>query len=242
MLMDVYVFGTALLFCLAECSELDSKFQGGQEDWKFKFENDVPRFMAVVPGKCKTKIDEKLLSSAVKVAGGNPHDKQFDQGVPERLKLRQHDVMSFSWKLMRKADGKVQILMNREPVTMKDQGANPSLMVSSNQERGLPYHLCLEASANAKDAAGKALRFIYAVMRLRCYYENPNTGVAGDSLERVAALISWDLPSCDAEGFAVEVGLAVAREPDSPHYGAFGYLAKYEDLDFFLQYVLRRWV
>ncbi|GAQ83095.1 hypothetical protein KFL_001350190 [Klebsormidium nitens] len=130
----------------------------------------------------------------------NPHEKHFDETVPERFKLRQHDVVALSWKLMRKADGKVQILLDGEPVTMKDQGVDPMLMVSSTQEEGLPYHLRGEASTNVKDAS-----------------------VAGDSLERVATLLSWDPPCGEVQGFAVEVGLAVAHETVSPHYDAVKY-------------------
>ncbi|GAQ77877.1 hypothetical protein KFL_000050140 [Klebsormidium nitens] len=93
MLMDVYLDGVGCVFCSAESSELEEEFQGCQEEWEFKHPKNVG---------CKAVVK-----------GTRPSD--VEQTIRRRFAIPVHDkdaVLSFSWKLIRKADGKLQTLLH----------------------------------------------------------------------------------------------------------------------------------
>ncbi|GAQ80682.1 hypothetical protein KFL_000590350 [Klebsormidium nitens] len=114
MLMDVYVAGRGLLFCSTECAVSDYGCQpaGCQPAWKQTVRNVCK---ADMNGMHATEAEGDLNSALQQIPSGN-------DGVPEdwfesrRLPLHEQGNVHFSWKLMRKADGKIQILLDRKPV------------------------------------------------------------------------------------------------------------------------------
>lgn len=121
MLMDIFVEGKGVVFCSAEGTELDPSVQGFQDDQDFEMYKDVCR--AVVRADCEPEGKEQWQWESNKVGG---YYRSFNRrrlrsdiwdpwSAAGRSKLKR-DGMVFSWKLMRKSDGKVKIPLDMEPV------------------------------------------------------------------------------------------------------------------------------
>ncbi|GAQ77891.1 hypothetical protein KFL_000050280 [Klebsormidium nitens] len=240
MLMDVHVGGEGLLFCSAEGSEMDPNFQGRQEDWEFENHGDR-NCMAVVTGMLEPGAQERIVSAFQEV-GRNHHDKGYRSEAPARLSLLEQDVILFSWRLMRKADGAMQVLLDQEPVTVKDQGAQPYHMCMEEVHKpGVPYHLRLEAKRAVSDGEGVEWDHFQTLMRMRCYFKNPHGDGSVGFTTRMAALRAWDPPAAESRGFSVEVGIVTycGGHPDD-EYLIWQYVEDF-DFRFLLKNVLRRW-
>lgn len=240
MLMDVHVRGQALLFCSADGSEMDPSFQGRQEDWEFDNPRDR-KCMAVVAGTHEPGAQERILS-AFREVGRNHHEKGLRPEAPERLRLFEQDVILFSWRLMRKADGAVQALLDKEPVTVKDQGVYPNHVLCNLGDQDTAYHLRLEAKAAVKDEDGVQWDFFKTLMRLRCYFDKPGNGSGADHRSGLDYLAAWESPTTESKGFSVEVGIVHYSSQDAyDDYFNWQYVGD-SDLKFLLKNVLRRWI
>lgn len=250
MLMDVHVRGEGLLFCSADGTEMDPNVQGRQENWEFfqglpeDWESNDPRdrkCMAIVTGLHEPGAQDRIIS-AFQDVGRNHREPRFHYECPERLTLLEHDVILFSWRLMRKADGAVQALLEKEAVTVKDYGAQPCHMcIEEIHKAGVPYHLRLEAKAAVNDEDGVQWDHFQTLMRLRCYFRNPYVDGSVGYSARMAALSAWDPTAADSQGFAVEVGI-VKYTPGHPDdtYLDWQYVGDF-DFRFLLKNVLRSW-
>lgn len=116
MLVDIYLNDEGILFCSVESSELGQKMQGCRKPDCQDFEECG----AVLKGAHKSVRQERLCATLLQKMIGFEQvyqntRKPAAKVTKERILqvMRKPDVISFSWKLMRKADGKIQTLLDR---------------------------------------------------------------------------------------------------------------------------------
>lgn len=228
MLMDVHVKGEGLLYCSADCTELERTSAGCKEDREsgnYSWEGGTCK--AVVRGIVDPGADLKLYQAIQEVVNNVEPGQYYDARAPKRLRLRKQDTVLFSWKLLRKSDGKLQKLLEREAITWKDAG---DTILPKDGE--LYHHRAEAASAAIKDKDGLEWGFFRVMMRLRSYFKgrsvNENHFHGSQTFE-------------DSRGYAVEVGI-VRDCPWQSHdpYCAFLYLDE-SDFKFLLKNVLQGW-
>jgi hypothetical protein len=200
LLMDVYVNDEGLLFCSADGSELETDWRGCQGSSEIFPEWSLPWVIKAVVGGVVEEGREQDLHTAVKEVADR-HSKALEKYRPLRKYTPHTGVqLLFSWKLMRKSDGRVQVLFDRELVSHLDHDGFYPERVGSDRVR---YH-CLEAQAPVLGSSGvKWWGFFLEVMRLRCCY-NKHVEEAGAS--------SADQATCHSQAFAVEVGIVIDPE------------------------------
>jgi hypothetical protein len=191
MLMDVHVKGEGLLYCSADCTELERTSAGCEEDWEY--DSEVGTCKAVVRGIVDPGSDLELYQAIQEVVDKVGPGQYYDARALTRLKLRKQDTVLFNWKLLRKSDGKVQKLLDREAITWKDVGSAPGIQ----NDDGI-YHHRAEASAALKDKDGSEWGFFRVMMRLRSYFKGGNVNE-----NHFHGIQTFE----DSQGYAVEVGI-----------------------------------
>ncbi|GAQ80391.1 hypothetical protein KFL_000530185 [Klebsormidium nitens] len=183
MLMDVYLRGESFVFCSAECSELE--VAGYQDDWMFQ-----NGYYFDCEGVCKAVVRAFVNPPGLKedVSSAVKHVASLDeQQVSRWPKPERQEVLLFSWKLMRKSDGKIQNLLDHEPMSL------------SHRTFLLHPEYRFEALAPVRDPENLDWTLFKALMRLRSYREEQKA-------------VQWDgwtsNPPQKQEEYAVEVGIS----------------------------------
>jgi hypothetical protein len=219
MLMDVYVRGEAVLSCSADGADLDKDY-GDQYCWP----GNVRKLSRAVVKAEQT--DERLFSVTQEMKKFlNPVDQDdiFLGRVmpPDPPYYRAQDVLHYSWKVMRKSDGRLLRLVDEEPATYTDARAGSGGMLVNlgaaqgdlNVARGFYVLRAVAPLKDADDLEWPWLEEPYrAVMRLRCHvvesFDDENHTFPDTS-----------------DGFSIEVGLAKQIMADNCFYHDMAYLS-----------------
>lgn len=190
MLMDVHLRGEDFAFCSAECSEMEVGDWQSKERNRYRYD-DLWRedaCKAVVRAFNQSGAREDASSAVKHVV--SPSEQQTNNWPKPELQ----ELLLFSWKLMRKTDGKVLILLDYEPASLTPEKCHLRPEYRTDSDR-------FQASAPIRDPEGSEWTLFKALMRLRCCREDP----------KVCRLDGWTYPSPQQkqrEGYAVEAGIA----------------------------------
>eukprot|EP00243_Klebsormidium_subtile_P002060 TRINITY_DN13917_c0_g1_i1.p1 TRINITY_DN13917_c0_g1~~TRINITY_DN13917_c0_g1_i1.p1 ORF type:complete len:336 (-),score=24.64 TRINITY_DN13917_c0_g1_i1:209-1216(-) len=217
MLVDVYLNDEGILYCSTESSEFGQELRGCRAPDCQDFEQECG---AILKGAHKSlRQGRACLKLLQKVAA---HQQQYEymargpEGIEGTLaqEMRNQNDFSFSWKLMRKRDGKVQILLDR--------------VVPAISERTFfegPSKFFLGSVNSIRDVEGEEFPLCKALMHLECNDgEQDLLGYMKAGSKVPAGSVLY--------GFSVHVGLSRSRE-GFVGKGAIGAL---------LRNVLRRWL
>ncbi|GAQ83109.1 hypothetical protein KFL_001360060 [Klebsormidium nitens] len=206
MLMDIYWEGEGRLFCSAEASELDRSFQGCQEDWEFNHSENrgCKAVVKLLHGPVGRTVCHELLRfldrtseiSVIPPTNGELFKIHDDD-------LEELSLLSFSWKLFRKKDGKVLRLLECEAPTqwgfVHPVGGRWYRRLQASAVVDVPEELRDDRSFLQAMILGDT-RSCQAVMRLRCYKDED---LRHQTTENATERATFN--SCN--DFAVEIGL-----------------------------------
>lgn len=204
MLVDVYLNDEGVLFCSVESSQLGQELRGCTNPTCRNCEQDCQQdceaslkgaHKVLSEGKLSSIIGQKMVKCERPFPG-----KKAPATINAQLMLGKPEVITLSWKLMRKSNGKVQILLNR--AVPKDVG---NQNVDSNRSK-----FYLKAARKIKGVASKHAAPTEATMQLVCYvaqdwyliYRLTESRVWADRvLNDFSVLVSLSKPRCSEQCF-----------------------------------------
>lgn len=220
MLVDVFLDDEGVLFCSVESSELGKELQACRKDDCQDYEEECG---SVLKGAHKSARQGEVCSTILqriaeyewtyRSGGTRAWPEVTESPAQER---RKRNVITFSWKLMRKTDGKVQILLDR----VFPRFGYDTMMFG-------PSEFYLMESRVLKDVDAEDFVFCEADMYLGC----------NDGDQRLLKCMQADTKVPETSmlhGFSVHVGLSEARLNESR--------LKHDIVRSMLKNVLRRWL